>query len=125
MDGMLPVEYLHEGDRIITRSGMRRLKRLDVTEYEAAPACHIASSVLGHDRPESDITVGPATALHIRDWRAKVLYGRDEVLVQAGRLVDNTYITLDETTARRRFFSLVFDTREIFYAGGLEVASAS
>ena len=28
-DGMLPVEYLHAGDRIITRAGMRTLRTLE------------------------------------------------------------------------------------------------
>lgn len=124
MDGSIPVEFLNEGDRIVTRAGMRKLKAVEVTEYDKARGCHISASVLGHDRPDADITVGPATPVYIRDWRAKALYGREQVLVQAGRLADGAYIALDEAPRKMRFFNLVFETREIFYAEGLEVASA-
>lgn len=125
MDGMIPVEFLNEGDRIITRSGMRKLKAIEVSEYESAHTCKIPASVLGHDRPEADVTVGPATPVYIRDWRAKALYDRDQALVQAGRLADGEFIAIEQTPSAARFFNLVFDTREIFYAEGLEVASAS
>jgi hypothetical protein len=37
LDGALPVEFLNEGDRIVTRAGMRLLRRIDTPsprEYE-------------------------------------------------------------------------------------------
>ena len=125
MDGMIPVEFLDEGDRVITRSGMRRIVRVEVVDYHEARACRISASVLGHGKPEADVVVGPATPVHIRDWRARALYGRGQVLVQAGRLADGEFIALEPVRRRLRLFKLVFESREIFYADGLGVASAA
>jgi hypothetical protein len=124
LDGLIPVEYLSPGDRIITRSGMRRLKRLEVVEATATRPCHIAAAALGHDRPEAEVTLGAATKVHLRDWRAKALYGSATALVAAERLADGEYIRVEEQPRQLRMFSLVFDTAEVFYAEGLEVASA-
>lgn len=44
MDGALPVEFISEGDRIITRAGMRVLRRISGN--------HIAGFVMGFDAPE-------------------------------------------------------------------------
>lgn len=125
MDGAIPVEFLAEGDRIVTRAGVRRLVRLEVTEYDTPQTCHISASTLGHDKPEADVILGPATPVYIRDWRAKALYGRSQVLVHAGRLADGAFVAIEEGPKKMRFFTLVFDTPEIFYAEGLEIASAA
>ncbi len=125
MDGAIPVEFLSPGDRIITRAGVRTLTRVDVCEYDAAQACHISASVLGHDKPEADVTVGPATPIYLRDWRAKALYGRSQVLVHAGRLADGEFVSIEDAPGKTRFFSLVFETQQVFYAEGLEIASAA
>jgi hypothetical protein len=44
MDGALPVEFICEGDRIITRAGMRVLRRISGN--------HMAGFEMGFDGPE-------------------------------------------------------------------------
>lgn len=44
MDGALPVEFISEGDRIITRAGMRVLRRISGN--------HMAGFEMGFDGPE-------------------------------------------------------------------------
>jgi len=124
LDGELPVEHLNVGDRIITRdSGMAILREVRVTQVHVAPV-QIKAGSLGHTRPQDDMIVGPDTLVHIRDWRAKALFGADIATVKAKRLIDGEFVS--EMAAKSvTVHELVFDKQHIVYADGLEVASAA
>lgn len=124
LDGALPVQYLAPGDRILTRAGSRILRKIAVTIRRNAEMIRISASALGHDRPEADLFVTPEQPIFLRDWRARALYGRDQVMVAAARLVDGSYIR-PERVAEVRIFSLHFDSEEVFYASGLELVSST
>ena len=124
LDGELPVEHLNAGDRIITRdSGMAILREIRSQEVHVASILIKAGS-LGHTRPQDDMIVGPDTLVHIRDWRAKALFGADVATVKAKRLLDGEFVSEVEAKTMT-VFELVFDKQHIVYADGLEVASAS
>lgn len=124
LDGERAVEDLKAGDRIITRdSGMAILRDLRTKEAHVA-SIQIKAGSLGHTRPEDDMMVGPDTLVHIRDWRAKALFGADVATVKAKRLIDGEFVSeLDAKTVT--VHELVFDRQHIVYADGLEVASAA
>jgi len=121
LDGELPVEYLQPGDRILTRSGARRLKQIEVHVVRNARVVHISHGTLGVDRPSEDVTVSAAQAILIRDWRAKAMYGAAQAMIPAAKLADGEYIRA-ETVAEARFFTLGFEEAAVIYAGGLELA---
>jgi hypothetical protein len=121
LDGALPVEFLAPGDRVLTRSGMRRLASIEVTTVQNARVVHIARDSLGLGRPRAQITVSPAQEVHLRDWRAKALFGKSEAPIRAERLADGEFVRAD-ILAEARFFTLRFDACEIIYAGGVELA---
>lgn len=123
LDGMIPVEFLEPGDRVVTREGVRELRRVGATLRDGVEACRIRASSLGHGRPELDITVTAETPVFLSDWRAKALYGQDHALVAAGRLADGEFIVKAGTRAAMRVFTLAFDTPQIVYAEGVEVAA--
>jgi hypothetical protein len=123
LDGELPVQFLAPGDRVITRSGARRLTGVEVAVLRDARMVRVSASALGHDRPEADLFLAPAQRLVVRDWRARALYGRDIAIVLADRLCDGDYIRA-ETVAEVRVFTLRFETEEVVYAGGLELVCA-
>ena len=75
LDGAVPVEYLTPGDRIITRSGARRLASIEITVVENARVIRVAHDTLGIDRPSEDLIVAPSQNIFVRDWRAKALCG--------------------------------------------------
>jgi len=79
---------------------------------------------LGHTRPQEDMLVGPDTLVHIRDWRAKALFGADVATVKAKRLIDGEFVCEAES-ATMTVYELVFDRQHILYADGLEVASTA
>ncbi len=121
LDGMMPVEYLHPGDRVITRSGARSLVAIEVSVVQNARVVRIAHGVLGVDRPAEDMIVTPDQPILIRDWRAKALTGAEVALIPAAYLVDGAYIRA-EVIAELRLYTLRFEEDVVIYAGGLELA---
>lgn len=121
LDGDLPVQFLAPGDRVITRSGARTLRAIEVVILTDAPMIRISASALGHDRPVDDMFVAPDQPILIRDWRAKALYGAQTAMVPASQLADGDYIRAELVT-EARLFTLYFDADVVIYAGGLELA---
>lgn len=121
LEGVLPVEYLVPGDRIVTRSGMRRLASVSVVARKMVDLVRIRASTVGHDRPDQDLFLSPGQPVVIRDWRAQALYGVPAAAVPAARLADGEFVCL-ETHRNVRLFTLRFDDEEVIYAEGLELA---
>lgn len=124
LEGELPVEHLAPGDRIITRdTGMAVLRDIRVSEVEMA-TIRIKAGSLGHTRPDRDMTVGPDTLIHIRDWRAEALYGQKSAMIPARRLTDGEFVA-EQPVEIVKVFELIFDRQHILYADGIEVASTA
>ena len=121
LDGVLPVDYLAPGDRIVTRSGARRLASVSVVLRKMVDLVRIRASSMGHDRPDQDLLVSPGQAILIRDWRAQAIFGLPVAAVPAARLADGEFVCL-ETHRNVRLFTLRFDDDEVIYAEGLELA---
>ncbi|MDB5659402.1 MAG: hypothetical protein JWS10_2017 [Cypionkella sp.] len=124
LEGAFPVEYLSPGDRVITRTGARKLLAIEMTLVQNARVVRISQGVLGVGRPTDVITVTPDQPILIRDWRAKALTGDATALIPASRLVDGEYIRA-EIIAELRLFTLRFDEDVVIYAGDLELACTS
>ena len=120
LDGMMPVEYLHPGDRVITRSGALRLMAIEMTLVQNARVVRIAHGVLGKDRPSEDMIVTPDQPILIRDWRAKAMTGSSVALIAAAHLVDGEYIRT-EVMPELRLYSLRLEEDVVIYAGDLEL----
>ncbi len=121
LEGVLPIEFLEPGDRVVTRSGARRILAVSVTQTGSVDLVRIRASTLGHDRPAADLLVGPGQPVVIRDWRAQVLFGRDVAAIPAARLTDDEFI-LQERRSDIRLFALRFAEEEIIWANDLELA---
>lgn len=121
LDGLLPVEFLAAGDRIVCRQGARRLLEVTSRHLDCGQLVRIRASSLGHDRPDQDLLIAPDQPILIRDWRAKALYAQPVAAIPAARLVDGEFI-LTETRFDTRLFTLRFAEDEVIYAEGLELA---
>lgn len=121
MDGLLPVEFLAPGDRIICRDGARRLLQITASQHDQITLVRVRASTIGHDRPDQDILLAPDQPILIRDWRAKALYGQEAAAIPAYRLADGEFI-LTETRKNICLFTLQFAEEEVIYAEGLELA---
>ncbi|WP_376872285.1 Hint domain-containing protein [Albirhodobacter sp. R86504] len=119
LDGEIPVEFLAQGDRVITRSGARLLRNLIATELSGEMIC-VHRGALGHNRPEHALLLLPASLVHLRDWRAQAFAKQDQALSPADRLTDGEFITR-ESVSHQRVFTLEFDCAEIIFANGVEI----
>ncbi|WP_234988821.1 Hint domain-containing protein [Tropicibacter naphthalenivorans] len=124
LDGALPVEFINEGDRVITRdSGMAVVKQVRRIRRKL-PAVGIKAGSLGNTRPDRDAVFPATQELLVRDWRAETLFGASQALVPVARLVDGEFVR-DLGEVEMETVELVFDAPHILYADGLEVASAT
>ncbi len=121
LDGLIPVEFLTPGDRIVTRAGARRLTSISVVVRKQVDLVRVKASTMGHDRPDQDLLLSPGQPVLIRDWRAKALYGVQVAAIPVSRLADGEFVCV-ETHRNARLFTLRFDDDEVIYAEGLELA---
>lgn len=124
LQGALAVEFLEPGDRVITRTGARVLRAIEVSVSRDAQVVTVAAGALGHDRPDAPLCLAAGQAVMLRDWRAQALYGMHEAAVPAARLVDGEFLCAARV-AELRLFRLVFDAAEVVYADGVELACAA
>lgn len=121
LDGMISVDCLRPGDRIVTRDlGMVRLVAVSSEVHNGVRPVILSASAVGHARPEVDLALGADQPLLLRDWRARALFGHDRALVPVRRLIDGTFIRLGPVQPRLRLFSLLFDRPHVIYAEGVE-----
>ena len=119
--GEVAVEDLQSGDKVISRnSGFARLTNVTQTSVQTHMVS-IAAGSLGHTRPEQDILVPAGQHILIRDWRAQAMFGKGQAMVAADELVDGEFV-LDVGLQQQRIYHLEFDTPQVIYAGGLEIA---
>ena len=121
IEGLMPVEFLEPGDRIVTRGGVRRLAELQRGSYSGR-ACVVMGGSLGHMLPGRDTMLTPRTRVLVRDWRAQVMFNCEIALVAVEALVDELFVK--EVTVRDMpLFTLVFEAPQVIYAGGMELSA--
>ena len=119
LDGVLPIEFLAPGDRIITRTGVKALRKITAQKI-SGEMIRVNLGALGKESSEQAPLLQPGTMVHIRDWRAQALCGKPQALVPADRLIDGEFITR-ERVGRKTVFTLEFDSAEVIYADGVEL----
>ena len=123
-DGEIPVEYINPGDRIVTRnSGMVRLSDVSCRLARVSMVA-VQPGALGTGIPQTAAILPADQSVLLRDWRAEALYGQKAAIVPVQELDDGETIRVIgvRTTS---LIQLHFDTPQIVYADGIEVALAS
>ena len=105
----------------IERAVAAALELAGATGGEAEPPRVVVLRDGGGDAPP-DATLPAGQPVLVRDWRAKALFGAEQALVPAARLVDGEFVTLHEA-ATMTVYDIEFDTPHVLYVDGLEVAS--
>lgn len=123
-DGVMPVEFLGAGDRIITRdSGIARL-----TGTLAVSAVHhlvrVPASGLGPQRPDQDVLLPVDQPVLLRGPVAQAFSGEDRAICRAGALGK---LDLAEDLGHQpgTLITLHLDRRDVIYVSGLDVLSGS
>mgnify|MGYP001580089229 CR=1 FL=1 len=118
--GELPIEFVSEGDKAITRDfGLSTITSIEHFK-STGPAVHLRGGILGHSRPEKDLLLPADQLVLLRDWRATALFGHKEVMVPVRRLVDGEFITL-QNDVELSLFHIELTAGHIVYADGLEM----
>jgi Hint domain len=122
--GPVAVEALRPGDSVKTLDhGVQNLRwigsrRVSLSDQIVNPdLCPIRFEVgaVGNSRP---LLVSPQHRMLIRDWRAQLWYGEDEILVAAKALVNGQTIRPVTLPQGFTYHHLLFDTHEILSADG-------
>jgi len=118
--GELPIEFVTEGDKAITRDcGLATITAIEHFTTTGL-AVHLRGGILGHSRPEKDLILPADQLVLLRDWRATALFGHKEVMVPVSRLVDGEFITLRQNV-ELSLFHIELSAGHIVYADGLEM----
>ena len=120
-DGMIPVEYLAPGDRIVTGKGLVPLLSLTTKRVAKATLVRIRAATQTNAMPWRDLLLGPDQPVVIRDWRAQAMFGRRIAAVPAARLVDGEFVVAEQRHNAWLFFP-GFGADTVLYAEGLETA---
>lgn len=122
-DGTVKIETLDVGDLVVTKdNGPQPVRWIGKREVDArgehAPI-HFAKGAIGNRRP---LLVSPQHRFLIRDWRAPLYFGQDEVLIAAKHLVNGDTIARSPRDTVT-YLHLLFDQHEIIYAEGVTTES--
>ena len=124
LDGDLPVEFLHAGDRIVTLDrGMVRLRAISARPVYRNDLVRVAPCALAPTAEVPDFWIAAEQPMLLRDWRARAMFGRPRVLVPAARVLDGEHLRRETGGGQTMLFQLHFDEKHLIRAGGLEVTS--
>ena len=123
LDGALPVEFIEPGDRIITREGMR-VPRVGALRRSSRAAPPVTAGVRGRDRPGHELTLPRAVPRLLRGATCPPLLRASWAVVPIERIADGEFI-VKTTALSMRLYDLRFDTPQVIYAEGLELACGS
>lgn len=123
-DGALPIEWLTEGDRIITRD--QGMIRLEGTQRFVAsgPIVAMRAGALGGVMPENRMLLLPDQEVLVRESRGLLRRTPKGRMVSAAELVDGDAVQWLDRDAEYEMIALLFSAPHVIYAGGLELAMA-
>tara|TARA_R110002124_G_scaffold223789_6_gene389103 strand:+ start:1645 stop:2106 length:462 start_codon:yes stop_codon:yes gene_type:complete len=122
-DGMIPVEFIGIGERVISRdAGMVRVTEINRTVVETN-FIKLKPHALDEASPVAELLLPHDQMVLVRNWRAREIFAAERALVAAKSLVDDIFV---EMTGKRKevLFQISFSSPHILYAEGAEVGSA-
>jgi hypothetical protein len=130
--GEVPVEHLTAGDQLALLDGgyatlcwsvSRRLGRSDLERNPNLRPIRISAGALGSGRPTRDLYVSRQHRMLIRSRIAKRMFGTEDVLVPAVRLLDLAGVDVDLDCYDVKYFHLLCEKHEIILAEGAAAES--
>ena len=130
--GQVAVEYLKVGDEVLTMdngyqpirwNGSRQLKAANLADHPNLQPIRIKAGALGLGLPESDLIVSPQHRIFIRSIVAQRMFGANEILVPAKRLVDLDRIDVDWSASSVTYNHFLLRRHEIVFSNGAPTES--
>ncbi|MCC5988722.1 MAG: Hint domain-containing protein [Pararhodobacter sp.] len=121
--GEVAVEQLAAGDMVLTRNGgLQALRAIGVTIARDIEVVRLAPGALGRPPGARELVLPAQQQIILRDWRAKALFERDALPTPAGALAGEAQVQR-EKLSELMLFQLHFDSPQVIWANGLELAS--
>ena len=130
-DGLVAIEDLSEGDRVLTKDngeqeiqwvGSRRMSGARLYTMPNLRPVRFSPGSLG-DVPDEELLVSPHHRILLRSDAAQELFNTPEVLVAARDLVNGGSIRVDHNLPEITYIHLLFDTHQVLWANGVETES--
>lgn len=130
--GPVPVQHLRPGALICTGTGAaapiqwigrRRLAASALSENPKLTPVRIMAGALGAGLPARDLLVSRQHRMLVQSPIARRMFGRDQVLIPAIKLVALPGIYVDDTVPGVEYFHLLFDRHRIVFAEGAPTES--
>ncbi len=131
--GARRIELVRPGDLIVTRDNglqpvrliwSREIRKVEFTANPAAAPIHLNPRAVGPMMPSQDITVAPDHRILVPGYRLQGQEDTTSCLVAAAQLARSSDAAYADTSARvNRFYTLVFDSPQVFACDGLPVES--
>ncbi len=114
---------LHHGYQPLRWIGRRTLDAIDLAAKPALCPIHIASGALGDGLPAQDLVVSPQHRVLVRSGIAMRMFGTEEVLVAAKKLLalDGVDVLADAKSVQ--YFHMLFDRHQIVFSNGAPTES--
>ena len=114
---------VRRGDMVVTRRGYSSVVAVrEIALPQSASAVRVTQDALD-GRPNSEMILLPSQRIFLRDWRARLYFGRNIAAPPVVQLVDDEKI-VHENDNGTRFFSIYVGAPEVLIVEGLELASA-
>ena len=132
IDGPTTVEDLEEGDLVLTMDngyqpvrwiGCKALSSADLDASSKLRPIRIAAGALGHGTPAKDLMVSRQHRVLLRSSIAGRMFGVEEVLVAAVKLVGLPGIKIAEDVESVKYYHILFDRHEIIFSNGAATES--
>jgi Hint domain len=122
-DGDMPVEYLSDADRVITRDqGMCKIRNIRRV-FGPVPCVMITAGALGEGQPTENTLLPAGQLVLIRIAPKGTRFGFLPVLLPVGQLVDYG-VAEHAGIEQQNLFQITCDKPHILYVQGLEIGTA-
>lgn len=132
LDGRVPVEYLQEGDLVLTKDngpqevqwiGRRRMTGARLFAMPHLRPIRIRSESLGVLRPDQELLVSPEHRMLVKGPLARALFNTPEVLVSAQEMVNGKDIFVDHALKEVTYIHVLLPQHEVVWANNVETES--
>ena len=134
INGLRPVQDLTVGDRVITMDngyqdirwiGSNRVRAAGLRANPKLVPIRIRAGALGNGTPEQDLLVSRQHRVVVRSQIAKRMFGTNEVLIPANKLLafDGIDIASDAEETGVEYWHFLFDAHQIVWSNGAPTES--
>ena len=130
--GLAPIEEIRVGDMVRTKDhglkpvlwiGCREMSPQTLEQHPEMRPIRITAGALGPGYPARDLCVSPQHRILVKSRIAIRMFGEEEVLIAAKKLLGVAGIQPVEHAGAVEYYHMLFDRHEIVFANGAEAES--